>query len=175
MPKFSDRLFDYTGQLKFKSNVPPEEAVKRLSNMAKSNSMAIELFSAVPSSQVVGKASEQEVVFRRVRPLIGPFYNPFFYGSFVQENGRWLLVGKFTIRRFSKVVVTIFSFVWFVGVLLSAFAIIGNPSQFSGSQVFALVLIVVAVVMLIVVPILLVKHFTRKDVDWISAKISQAI
>jgi hypothetical protein len=88
----------------FVSTYELEESVRRL---AAATSRSV--FSPLAEQMAVGKVTESHVSLRRVMRRVGNGFKPHFIGHFVNERGRVVLKGRFTIALFVKV----FMSVWF--------------------------------------------------------------
>jgi hypothetical protein len=79
-----------------------QDSVDRLSKATKRS-----ILSALFRQAVVGRVTASEVRFRRVIPLVGNAFKPFFVGRFQESDGHVVLRGTFTMSLFAKVFMSV--------------------------------------------------------------------
>jgi len=100
-------------QKEFVSSFGLEESVQRLSAVTGRS-----VFSSLTNQMAVGKVTESAVRLQRVVPMVGNSFKPFFIGAFVEDGGRVVLTGRFTMSLYSKIFMSIwFGFIAFWTVL----------------------------------------------------------
>jgi len=162
MKKLYQWLFDYSRLIKFKSNVPLDEGVRRLANITH-----------VPSSRLVGQVLEKRVVLYQARPWVKLYYNPYFKGKFSREGNQVVLEGKFTVGRYGKIfTILCFVFLAILEVLSIFISLIPQAIVYSWIQLFVLITLIPFVIAMIICIILLIKRWSRTDVEWMSKKIA---
>ena len=178
MRKFYKWLFDYSSLLKFQTNsLSVKEVVSKLKNISQRNNLAIMWLSAVSSSRIIGNVSEEKVVLYRARPWIKLYFNPYFFGKFSHDGGHIYLEGKFTMSKYAKTII-IFAFIFlclFIALLILMSLIGPDSPDYSRAQLFIMILVALIMAALIIGMILLVKRWTKKDVELMSTVISKEL
>src|SRR5437868_10832430 len=93
----------------FVSSFGLEESVRRLAA-----STGRSLFSFPATQMAVGEVSASKVSLQRVVPMVRNGFKPYFIGNFLNEDGRVVLKGRFTMSRYTKAFMSLwFSFIAF--------------------------------------------------------------
>jgi hypothetical protein len=131
----------------------------------------IAIASDVRDSTLVGRVAANHVVLHRVRPFLSNVYKPYFYGRFVTENNKAVLKGQFTMSLFTRLVGK-FMLVFIAA--LEAISILNFIGSKNISDLYPIGYIFGIAVLGLVGQILL-KEWSRKDVEWISKEINSAL
>jgi hypothetical protein len=158
-------LFEST-PAEFASIFTMDDAVERL----RSASNSWFSISGVFEQRAVGTVRSDRVRLERVRPFIRNDFKPQFVGHFVQSDGRVLLVGRFTMRRWTKIFMSIwlgFCLLWTAGATVATLAQRDTPGilPLAGLGMFAFGSLLVSVG----------KSWARSDVLWLSEVIRKAL
>jgi hypothetical protein len=149
----------------FESAFDLDESVKRLSGATKRS-----VFDSLTNQAAIGTVSKDRVSLRRVIPLVGNSFKPFYIGEFRENNGRVVLTGRFTMFWWVKAFMTF----WFgFCALWTAIAIVPLLTRdanawwfpFAGAGMFAAGVAFVA----------LCKRLAINDIPWLSKVIQDAI
>ncbi len=173
--KIYSKLFDYGGQINFESSYSVEESIRILSGITKRNNFLISMFSVVSSPLLVGEVSEKKVVLHRVVPFFANAQKPVFFGRFVKLDGRVFLEGVFTTSLFPKVVLLVNLIILTVvesSILISVF---GHNNSDGVLLRIAQAFFVPTVVFISYWVAIAIKRWSRKDVEWISEKITNTL
>ena len=121
-------------------------------------------FLSLRSQSASGTVNERKVSLQRVIPMAGNSFKPFFVGKFEVENGRVILIGRFTLHWFVKAFMTF----WFGFILLwlslTTVLVIAHPQ--SGQWMFPVFGLGMAAAGVVLVKV--GKWFSRNDVAWLS-------
>jgi hypothetical protein len=90
-------LWPGSAPVEFESSYGVSESVERLKAATRRYT-----FSALTRQEAVGSVKEERVSLRRVIPMMGNAFKPFFRGRFIERDGRVILAGRFTIQLFVK-------------------------------------------------------------------------
>src|SRR5271165_4780867 len=85
----------------FESAYSLEESVQHLSAATRRS-----VFRALTTEAAVGKVSADRVSLQRVIPFFGNSFKPFFVGKLHNNDGRIILIGRFTMLWFTKAFMT---------------------------------------------------------------------
>jgi len=120
----------------------------------------------VSEQLAVGRVSESRVSLRRVIPMVGNSFKPFFVGRFEQRQDKVVLTGRFTLNTFVKIFMAFFCAFF---VLLALLAGIRHPAAalaaLPGLGMFVLVVGMTR----------LAAWFSRNDPAWPSGVIRTAL
>ncbi len=145
-----------------------EEGARLLRNVVSSS-----FFPPLTRQALLGRVTRTGVSLWRHRPFINNSFVPVYYGCFVNQDGRTVLTGEFTMHRFTKG----FMIVWFCFVLL--FLVVATVKvPFAANPLSEKVLFFIVPVIMLVFGLALVhlgSWFSRSDIDYVASKIKIAL
>ena len=143
-----------------------DESVRRLADATGRT-----VFSALTSQRAVGTVTQDKVSLQRAIPFTGNSFKPFFIGRFEKRGDHALLVGRFTMHRWSKVFISIwFGFVAFwIGIVVAAMPFQMSKYDWWG-PLFGIGMFAAGVAL-----VWGCRWLSRNDPVWLSRVISQAL
>lgn len=172
-------LFDYTNQLRFQSDLSLEESVQRL------KSLAIQLsitnfwkgFAQISTSYskekmtLYGNVSKHRVVLGAIQWYLKDSLKPYFFGKFIESDGKVFLQGKFTMHWLVKIFMTVF----LVFILIFSIAIIFGSLDLTNKTSIISIKIFAAPLMLLfwVIFILVGKRLGKQQLEFILGILSK--
>lgn len=165
MFRWIKRVWQGSDPVEFESGFGMAESVERLKAATRRS-----VFSALAQQEAVGNVKASHVSLQRVIPMVGNSFKPFFRGHFLEEGGKVILTGRFTMLWLVKV----FMGFWFgciacfiVSTLLAA-AI--HPHQAGAALLFGLGMMAAGLGITG-----LGQWFARNDAAWLSNVIQRAL
>lgn len=148
----------------FKSDYSLEDSIARLRAATRRS-----VFQALGEPAAVGRVNPSSVRLKRVIPMVGNSFKPFFVGHFETRNGGVYLVGRFSMLWFSKAVMT----AW-LGFMLT-FAIVGAILTYRTGRAPWLSLGGIGMFGAGLFLVTIGKWFARNDAGWLSEVIGSAL
>jgi hypothetical protein len=111
----------------FASDLSAREAVSRLRSATRRS-----VFAAFFGQCAVGPVSQKRVRLQRVIPFVGNSFKPIFVGSFVEQNGRTTLEGRFTLFLGARIFMTFwftFNLLWTTLATFAVISDVGTPRE----------------------------------------------
>ncbi len=128
------------------------------------------MFSLLDKQKAVGRVDKTRVSLQRVIPMVRNSFKPFFIGQFVEEDGRVILKGQFTMHRCAKIFMSFwFGFCLFWTLLAIALLVARDPKKW-WLPFFGLEMISAGVAI-----VWTGKWFARNDIAWLSEVIRNAL
>src|ERR1700722_576908 len=162
----SRRLLYESTPAEFRSAYSVAESVERLRAATKRSA-----FAAIGEAAAVGKVSQDGVRLQRVTPMVRNSFKPFFEGRFERRDGVTLLIGRFGMSLFTKILMTF----WLAMVAL--FGVGFLVGSLSATASYPRQIVIGPFLMLIagLGLVALGKWFARNDVAWLTGVIGRAL
>lgn len=164
-----NKLFRYTGTIRFESPGEVGQAIERLSRSSRT-SVIRAATGELTTRTLVGNVSKDHVRLHAVTPFFGNIFKPIFYGQFQIEEGRTILTGRFEIGTVGRVVIFVFlSFCLIVQVIL--LPLIGTESGLGIVGIFEPTLFMLGGILVV----LAAKAYSKGQITWVTEKIETAL
>lgn len=157
------RFWAGSGPVEFESAYGLDESVRRLRDATR----RVALFS--PTEVAAGTVRETRVSLQRVIPMVGNSFKPFFVGKFERRGDKVVLVGRFTIHIFVKVLMA----VW-IGVV-ACITLVGGVAATQSHQAMPMPFVGLGMLLFAVLLICFGAWLSRNDPAWLSEVISRAL